>query len=176
MVKVAKAVAPVLVAQAVKNNFLTRTAMTDAALKLHVQEAMKTALKAQQKERLSVLRMMFSEIKQREIDTRVSLSDTEIQQAFSKMIKSRRDAIEQYQAGNRQDLVDKENFEITVIQEFLPQALSEAEISTLIQQAMQETQASTAKDMGKIMQWLKPHIQGRADGTVVARLVKEKLA
>lgn len=147
-----------------------------ATLKDQIQEAMKTAMRSQAKERLGVIRLILASIKQQEVDERIVLSDEQILSLLDKMIRQRKESIKQFEAGNREDLVKKESFEIEVIQEFLPPALSEAEIDDLIQKAIQETSASSIKDMGKVMALLKPKLQGRADLGTVGNSIKKMLS
>lgn len=136
---------------------------------------MKAAMKAKEKERLTVIRSMQAAVKQIEIDTQTELDDTGVLAVLDKAIKQRRDAEQQYLDANRTDLAEQEAFEITVIQEFMPQALTEDEINALIDEAMTETGASSMQDMGKVMGLLKPKMQGRADMGQVSKLIKAKL-
>lgn len=137
---------------------------------------MKTAMRAKDKDRLGTIRLMLSSIKQREIDERITLADTEILSVLDKMIKQRRDSIAQFEQAGRQDLSDKEAAEVAVIQEYLPAALSEAEIDAVIVEAITASGATSPQDIGKIMGLLKPRLQGRADMGLVSRKVKEKLS
>lgn len=147
-----------------------------AELLERIQDAMKAALKAGDKPRLSALRLMVSTIKQAQIDRREVLGDADIVAVLDRMAKQRRESIEQYEAAGRMDLADKERAELAVIQEFLPEPLSEAEIESLIDQAFSETGAGGMREMGKVMGWLKPRLQGRADLSAVSRRVKERLS
>lgn len=142
------------------------------ALREQVQEDMKNAMRAKDQRRLGIIRLLLAAIKQREIDERITLDDIQIVIVIDKMLKQRRDSIAQYQAAGRQDLVDQESFEMSVLEEYLPQQLSDAEIESLIGKAIQETGASSMKDMGKVMSLLKPEIQGRADVAKVSGQVK----
>lgn len=144
-------------------------------LKNQITAQMKTAMKARDKESLGTLRLILSEIKQIEVDERVELDDARILAVLDKMVKQRRDSISQYQAAERPELAEKEQQELEVIKTFLPQPLSDSEISTLIDNAISETGASSMKEMGKIMAVLKPKLQGRADMGQVSKLVKAKL-
>jgi len=144
-------------------------------LKQRVESDMKAAMRAKDKERLGTIRLILAAIKQREIDERVLLSDTDILAVLDKMIKQRRDSITQFQQAGRQELADKEAAEVAVIQEYLPTALSEAEIDALIAEAMTASGAKSPQDIGKIMGLLKPRVQGRADMGLVSRKIKEKL-
>lgn len=149
--------------------------MTDSALKDRLTASMKEAMKAQLKERLSTIRMALAALKQIEVDERVTLDDARVLAVLEKLIKQRRDAVEQFRIAKRQDLVDKESAEIVVLQEFLPAALTEAELAGLITAAIAETGASSARDMGTVMNWLRPRIAGRAEMGQVSGLVKKYL-
>ncbi|MFB1489385.1 MULTISPECIES: GatB/YqeY domain-containing protein [unclassified Thiocapsa] len=144
-------------------------------LKLQIQGDMKTAMKAGDKTRLGVIRLMLAAIKQREIDERIELDDAQALAVLDKMLKQRRDSISQYSAAGREDLAEVERFEVEVIQSYLPRALTDDELTSLIDAAMESTQASAMSDMGKVMGLLKPQIQGRADVGSVSGLVKQRL-
>lgn len=144
-------------------------------IKDKITEDMKTAMKSQDKERLGTIRLIMAALKQREVDERITLDDEQILATLNKMIKQRRDAITQYEAGNRADLAAKEVAEITVIQTYLPAQLSEGEIAAAVTAAISETGATTAKDMGKVMALLKQKLQGKAEMTLVSAKVKEHL-
>lgn len=144
-------------------------------IKDSITEDMKTAMRAQDKSTLAVVRLILAALKQREVDERIVLSDEQVLATLNKMIKQRRESIVQYEAGNRPDLVQQESFEISVIQRYLPAQLSEAEIKAAIDTAFEETGATSAKDMGKLMSALKAKLQGKADMTQVSALVKAKL-
>ena len=150
--------------------------MSESALKARITDAVKAAMKAQDKPRRDAIRLIQSEFKRVEVDERIVLDDARVLQILDKMAKQRRESIAQFEKGGRQDLVDHENAELVIIQEFLPQALSEAEIDALVDQAMQETGATTVKDMGKVMGVLKPKLQGRADMGVVSQRIKARLS
>jgi uncharacterized protein YqeY len=137
---------------------------------------MKTAMRAGQKERLATIRLTLSAIKQREVDERITLDDTQVLAVVEKMIKQRKEAITQFEAGGRADLVAKESAEITVLQTYLPEQLSEAELDALIAEAMASTGATSIKDMGKVMGVVKSKAQGRADMAVVGARIKQKLS
>ncbi|HEX4871208.1 MAG TPA: GatB/YqeY domain-containing protein [Nevskiaceae bacterium] len=147
--------------------------MTD--LKTRIAEDIKTAMKAGDKPRLSVLRMLSAELKQREVVESKTLTDELVQQAVEKMVKQRRDAEAQFRAGGRPELADNEAAEITVLMAYLPQQLSEAEVQALIDQVIAETGASGGKDMGKVMAALKPRVQGRTDLGKLSGLIKARL-
>jgi uncharacterized protein YqeY len=147
-----------------------------STIKSRINEDMKTAMRAQDKERLGTIRLIMAAMKQKEVDERIELTDEHVLAILNKMVKQRREAITQYEAGNRPDLVKKESNEILVIQAYLPSQMSEAEVEKAIADAMQESGATSAKDMGKIMAILKAKLQGKADMTVVSAKVKEKLS
>jgi uncharacterized protein YqeY len=144
-------------------------------LKQRIQDDVKAAMRAKNKARLATLRLITAAIKQREVDERVELDDTETLAILDKMIKQRRDSVSQYQQAGRNELAEQESAEIAVIQEYLPAGLSEAEILDLIEQAIETTGAAGMQDMGKVMGRLKPQMQGRADMGQVSGLVKQKL-
>ena len=144
---------------------------SSAPLKQQIQDEMKAAMKAGDKPRLAVIRLILSAIKQIEVD----LNDTDILAVLDKMTKQRRESAAQYEQAGRDDLLQQENYEITVLQEFLPAALSDAEIDTLIEEAIASTGASSIKDMGKVMGQLKPKLQGRADMGAVSGKIKARL-
>lgn len=133
------------------------------------------AMKAKDKARLGTIRLALAAIKQREVDEQITLSDDDILAVLVKMVKQRRDSVTQYEAANRQDLADVEKAEITVLEEFMPQPLSEEDVIALINSAVAESQASGMQDMGKVMALIKPQIQGRADMGRVSSLVRAKL-
>ena len=132
-------------------------------------------MRAGEKERLGVIRMITSGIKQREVDERISLDDAQVLAVIEKMIKQRKESLVQFQAGNRQDLVDKESAEIALLQTYLPAQLSGAEIDALIAEAIAATGAASVKDMGKVMGIVKAKAQGRADMAAVGAKIKAKL-
>ena len=144
-------------------------------LKERITEAMKSAMRSGQKERLATIRMALAAIKQREVDERVMLDDSQILAVLEKMIKQRREAIAQFQSGGRADLVAKESAEITVLEAYLPAQMGPAEIDALITQAIAASGAGSIKDMGKVMAAIKSQAQGRADIGAVSALVRERL-
>ncbi len=150
--------------------------MTTSPIKGKIQEDMKSAMRNQEKDRLATIRLILAALKQREVDERIELTDEHVLSILDKMLKQRRESIAQYEAANRQDLVEKEAAEVVVIQSYLPAQLSTAEIDALINDAISETGASSARDMGKVMGVLKPKVQGRADVAAVSNKVKERLA
>ncbi len=133
-------------------------------------------MRAGEKERLGVIRMITSAIKQREVDERIVLDDAQVLSVLEKMIKQRRESLAQFQAGNRQDLVDKESAEITLLQAYMPSRLSEAEVDALIAEAVAATGAAGIKDMGKVMGIIKAKAQGRADMAAVGAKIKARLS
>lgn len=137
---------------------------------------MKTAMKSGDKVRLSTIRLLLSEVKYTEISKGDNLSDDEITGVIARELKKRREAIPQYIQGKRPDLAEKEETEARILQEFLPAQLAEAEVSRLVDQAVAETGAQTAKDIGKVMAAVMPRVKGRADGALVSRLAREKLS
>jgi len=145
------------------------------ALKERITEDMKAAMRAGEKERLATIRLALAAIKQREIDERISLDDTQVLSVLDKMIKQRRESVVQFASGGRADLVARENAEIVVLQGYLPAQLSEAELDALIAAAIAATGAASVKDMGKVMAVVKPQAQGRADMGAVSARVKQKL-
>jgi hypothetical protein len=145
-------------------------------LKDQIQSDMKTALKAGHKARLGAIRLILAAVKQREVDERVELDDTAVLAVLDKMVKQRRDSVEQYSAAGREDLAQVERDEIAVIQGYLPAALSESELDALIDAAITETGAAGMRDMGKVMGLLRPQVQGRADMGAVSAMIKGRLA
>ena len=144
-------------------------------LKQRLVEDMKTAMKAGEKRRLGVIRLINAAIKQREVDERIELDDIQVLAVLDKMLKQRRDSITQYEAAKREDLAEQERYEIGVCQEYLPTALTADEIAALIETAVAASGAASLKDMGKVMALLKPQVQGRADVGAVSALVKQNL-
>ena len=149
--------------------------MPDSNIKSALSDAMKAAMRAKEKDRLSVIRMALAAFKQIEVDERIEVGEERALQIIDKMVKQRRESARQYQDAKREDLAEVELTEIEVLQEFLPQALSETELKTLTKDAIQKSGAQSMKDMGKVMGILKPQIQGRADMGVVSKLVKSLL-
>ena len=150
--------------------------MADSALKQRLTEDMKTAMRAKDKKRLGIIRLALAAIKQREVDERIELDDTQVLAVIDKMVKQRRDSAQQYQDANRQELADQENFEIGVLQDYLPEALDEAELDALITKAIADSGAGSMKEMGKVMGILKPQVQGRADMGAVSQKIKQQLS
>lgn len=150
--------------------------MSEALLKNRITEAMKTAMREKDRERLGTLRLILAAIKQIEVDERIELDDARVLAVLDKMVKQRRDSAQQYSDAQRQDLADRENAEITVIQEFLPTALTPDEVTAIVKDAVARSEASSMQDMGKVMALVKPEVQGRADMGDVSRIVKQILA
>ena len=144
-------------------------------LKERITDDMKSALRAGEKERLATIRMALAAIKQREVDERVTLDDSQVLGVLEKMIKQRKEAITQFQSGGRSDLVAKESAEIVVLEVYLPAQMSPSEIDALISQAIASSGAASPKDMGKVMALIKSQAQGRADMSAVSALVREQL-
>ncbi len=144
-------------------------------LSLRIKDDMKAAMKAKDKEKLGVIRLILAAIKQREVDERILLDDQQVLLLLDKMVKQRRDSIEQFDKAGRDDLATIEQQEILVIQSYLPQQLNEQEIEQLIGQAISESGAQGMKDMGKVMAILRPQLQGRADLGAASQKIKAKL-
>ena len=144
-------------------------------LSQRIREDMKTAMKAGDKRRLGVIRLILAAIKQREVDERIELDDTQTLAVLDKMVKQRRDSIAQFEKAGRNELAAQESFEIGVLQDYMPEALDEEEIEAMIAEAIAGTGAASLRDMGKVMGQLKPRIQGRADMGAVSALVKRRL-
>jgi uncharacterized protein YqeY len=145
------------------------------SLKEKIKDDIKQAMRDKNESRLSALRMLSAAIQRREVDERIQLDDAQVMAVIEKQMKQGRESIEQYVKGGRQDLADKESGEIAVYQAYLPQQLSETEVDKLIAEAVATTGASSVKDMGKVMGWLKPKLQGRADMGQVGAKVKHRL-
>lgn len=144
-------------------------------LKNDLTSAMKEAMRAKKKVRLGAIRLMLSEIKRVEVDERISVNDQRVLSILDKMVKQRRDSINQYQSAGRQELADIEISEINIIKEFLPTSLTNEEIHAMVSSAITESGAESMKDMGKVMNIIRPKIQGRADAGLVSGLVKNEL-
>jgi len=145
------------------------------SLRVQITEDMKVAMRAKDSARLNAIRLLLAAMKQREVDERIELSDTQVIEVIEKMLKQRRDSINQYEAANRLDLADAEKYEVGVLSTYLPQPLGEAEIAALLDAAIAETGAAGVKDMGKVMALIKPQIIGRADVGKVSGLIKARL-
>ena len=145
-------------------------------LRERVVEDMKNALRARETARLGAIRLLLAAIKQREVDERIELDDAAVIGVIDKMLKQRKDSIEQYQKAKRQDLVDAEQFEVSVLTAYMPQALSCVEVEAIVSAALAESGAKTVQDMSKVMALAKPRLAGRADMGEVSKLVRAKLA
>lgn len=145
-------------------------------LKQRITDDMKTAMKAGEKERLGTIRLINAAIKQKEVDERIEVDDAQVLAILEKMVKQRKDSVTQYEAAGREELAAIERAEILVIEQYLPEKLSEAKILAAIEAAIAETGASGPADMGKLMGVLKPRLAGQADMGLVSKLIKAKLA
>jgi len=145
-------------------------------LKERITDDMKSAMRSGEKERLATIRLVLSGIKQREVDERIVLDDTQVLSVIEKMTKQRKESITQFEAGGRADLVAKEAAEMAVLQAYMPEAMSEAELATLIDAAVASTGAASIKDMGKVMAQVKAAAAGRADMAAVGALIKARLS
>ena len=149
--------------------------MTESNLKEIITESMKSSMKARDKNRVKTIRLALSEIKRVEVDTRNEQSDAQIITILDKMVKQRRESIKQFKIGGRQELAAQEELEIEILNEFLPQALSEEEINSLIHSAIANSQAESVQDMGKVMAIIKPQVIGRADMAIISKKIKSFL-
>ncbi len=146
------------------------------SLKQQITDDMKAAMRAKETARLGAIRLLLAAMKQREVDERIELTDADVVSIIEKMLKQRRDSISQYKAANRQDLVDVEEFEVSILQTYMPQQLSEAEVVAAIAEAIAATGAAGPQDMGKVMGVVKPKLAGRADMGKVSGLIKAQLS
>ena len=146
------------------------------SLKQQINDDMKAAMRAKETARLGAIRLLLAAMKQREVDERIELTDADVVAIIEKMLKQRRDSISQYEAAGRQDLADVEKFEMSVLQGYMPQQLSEAEIAAAIAEAIAATGAAGPQDMGKVMGAVKPKLAGRADMGRVSGLIKAQLS
>lgn len=149
--------------------------MSDCPLKIQITEDMKSAMRAKESARLGTIRMLLAAIKQKEVDERVTLTDSDVLAILNKMIKQRRESITQFRDAGRSELAEKEEQEVTQLSAYLPQQLSDAELDALVQEAIQVTGAKTIKEMGAVMAHIKPKAQGRADMSKVSEKIKSKL-
>ena len=145
-------------------------------LKARLTEDMKVAMKGGEKDRLGVIRLVNAAIKQREVDDRITLDDSQVLATLEKMLKQRKDSLSQYEAAGREDLAAVERYELTVLQGYMPAQLGEAEVLAIIDAAVAEAGATGPKDMGKVIGLVKPRVAGRADMGALSELVKRKLA
>jgi hypothetical protein len=150
--------------------------MSDTGLKDQITEAMKDAMRARDKGRLGTIRLILADIKRIEVDERIELDDTRVLQIMDKMVKQRRDSSQQFKDAERMDLAEQEDFEITVIEDFLPTALTEAEIGAIIDAAVEQTGATSMQQMGQVIGLVRPQVQGRGDMGKVSQLVKARLS
>ena len=146
------------------------------SLKLQLTDDMKTAMKSGDRERLGVIRLINAAIKQREVDERIQLDDTQVLSVLEKMLKQRRDSVSQFQAAGRTDLADKETFEIGVVQSYMPAQLSAGEVDAIIAATIAEAGATGPKDMGKVMGLVRPNVAGKTDMGRLSEIIKSKLA
>jgi uncharacterized protein YqeY len=146
------------------------------SLKARLTDDMKTAMKAGEKDRLGVIRLVNAAIKQREVDERIVLDDAQVLAVLEKMLKQRKDSVTQYESAGREDLAVVERYEIGVIQAYLPAQLSAAEVEAIVAKAIADSGASSATDMGKVVGLVKPQVAGRADMGQISQLIKQKLA
>lgn len=146
------------------------------SLKQQITDDMKTAMRAKDAARLGAIRLLLAAIKQREVDERIELTDADVIAVIDKMLKQRRDSITQFEAAGRQELVDAEKFEVTVLQAYMPQAMSEDEVFAAIAEAITASGAKSSQEMGKVIALLKPKLAGRADMGKVSALVKARLS
>ncbi|WP_347332045.1 GatB/YqeY domain-containing protein [Marinimicrobium locisalis] len=149
--------------------------MPASELKTRINDALKTAMRAKEKARVAVLRLVTAEFKRIEVDERIELDDARVLAVLDKMVKQRRDSEKQYLDASRQELADQERYEIDIIQEFLPQPLTDAELDQMVDDAIRQSGAENMKDMGKVMGILKPQVQGRADMADVSKRLKARL-
>ncbi|MFA7350968.1 MAG: GatB/YqeY domain-containing protein [Methylotenera sp.] len=146
------------------------------SLKLQITEDMKTAMRAKDSARLGAIRLLQAAIKQREVDERIELTDADVITAIEKMLKQRRDSITAYESAKRDDLADIEKYEVSVLQTYLPQQLTEAEVLSILEKVVVDTGATGIKDMGKVMATIKPLVAGKADMGTISGLIKTRLA
>ena len=145
------------------------------SLREQITADMKNAMRARDTTRLEVVRLLRAAIQRREVDEQIELADDEVLSVIQKMIKQGRDSIEQFKKGDRQDLVEKETAMLTVLEPYLPDALSDEDLAALIAEALTHTNAESTRNMGQVMGWLKPKLQGRADMAAVSAAVREQL-
>ncbi len=150
--------------------------MATSSLKQSITDAMKAAMRAREKERLGVIRLILAEFKRIEVDERIDLDNDRVLTVLDKMSKQRRDSKQQFLDAGRQELADQEHFELGVIAEFLPAPLTEAELNVIIEKAIADSGAESMRDMGKAMGLIKPQVQGRADMGSISKLIKAQLS
>ncbi len=145
-------------------------------LKSRIQDEMKAAMKSGDKRRLGAIRLVLAAVKQREVDERIELDDSQVLAVLDKMVKQRKDSIAQYESAGRDELAEQEAFEIAVLKAFMPEALGSEEVAEIVGEAIESTGAASIRDMGKVMGLLKPRLQGRADMGQVSAMVKQRLS
>ncbi len=145
-------------------------------LKSRIQDEMKAAMKSGDKRRLGAIRLVLAAVKQREVDERIELDDSQVLAVLDKMVKQRKDSIAQYESAGRDELAEQEAFEIAVLKAFMPEALGSEEVAEIVREAIASTGAASIRDMGKVMGLLKPRLQGRADMGQVSAMVKQRLS
>ena len=145
------------------------------SLKVRIQEDVKNAMRAHQRERLATLRLVTAAIKQKEVDERVDLDDEQVLAVLDKMVKQRRESLEQYEKAGREDLAKQERYELSLIQDYLPEPLGEEQLTALIESTISQLGASSIRDMGGVMNALRAEVQGRADMKAVSQAVKSQL-
>ena len=150
--------------------------MTDSALKTRINDDVKTAMRSKDKERLGTLRLLTAAIKQIEVDKRIELNDEQVVAVIEKMLKQRKDSIEQFEKAGRNELAEIEIKEVAILKEFMPEQMSDADVDALIDEAIASTGAEAMKDMGKVMGILKPQLAGKADMGAVSGKIKAKLS
>lgn len=155
---------------------ILRGIMVESLVKQRLQDDIKQAMRDRNQQKLTAIRFIMAAIKQREVDERISLDDTQVIAILEKLSKQRKDSIEQYQSGGRTDLVEKEQFELNLIKTYLPKPLSEEEVEAIIKDAIKSTGAASVRDMGKVMSDIKPKLQGRADMSFVSAQIKTWLS
>ena len=146
------------------------------SLKTQILDDVKNAMRAQEKERLGVLRLITAAMKQKEVDERIELDDEQLLGVLEKMVKQRRESLEQFDKAGREDLASKERFELEIIQSYMPEPLSEADLTALIQSTIKQLGAGSVRDMGPVMNALRGQVQGRADMKAVSLAVKAQLS
>ena len=145
------------------------------SLKERIQEDVKDAMRARDRDRLAAIRLITAAIKQREVDERIELDDAQVTAVLDKMAKQRRESIAQFEKAGRDDLIARENAELDIIRGYLPEELTEDELQSIVDEALEQTGASTVRDMGKVMGLLNPRLQGRADMAAVSAMIKARL-
>ena len=145
------------------------------SLKVKINEDMKSAMRSKDSARLGAIRLLQSALKQKEVDERINLNDSDVLTIIEKMLKQRRDSIDAFKKADRQDLVEKEEFEVSVLMQYMPEPLDESEILNIIEQAIKNLSASSMKDMGAVMNAVKPQLSGKANMADVSQTIKAKL-